>query len=287
MKIKHSKYKNTGILFELLVRQITSDTLKGIDSPSVDILKKYFVKSELGKEYKLYETLLKTSPLSESRATILVDTIIEASQKLNRTRLRKEKYNLVKEIKDHYNLETFFTSKVRNYKELASVYTLIESYNSQENIDPTQIVDNKVTLLEHLTKHEIKEEKVKEDILKEYESYDKDLKILTYKVLLEKFNNKYQDLSTQQKQVLKEFINSVDSTSGLRDFYNAKVNELKLNLVKESKNVKDKATQIKIVEVSKLLQELNKTCKVTNDHMVDLLQYYELIQEIQKSNESI
>ena len=224
MKIKHSKYKNTGILFELLVRQITSDTLKGIDSPSVDILKKYFVKSELGKEYKLYETLLKTSPLSESRATILVDTIIEASQKLNRTRLRKEKYNLVKEIKDHYNLETFFTSKVRNYKELASVYTLIESYNSQENIDPTQIVDNKVTLLEHLTKHEIKEEKVKEDILKEYESYDKDLKILTYKVLLEKFNNKYQDLSTQQKQVLKEFINSVDSTSGLRDFYNAKVN---------------------------------------------------------------
>jgi len=287
MKIKHSKYKNTGILFELLVRQITSDTLKGIDSPSVDILKKYFVKSELGKEYKLYETLLKTSPLSESRATILVDTIIEASQKLNRTRLRKEKYNLVKEIKDHYNLETFFTSKVKNYKELASVYTLIESYNSQENIDPTQIVDNKVTLLEHLTKQEIKEEKVKEDILKEYESYDKDLKILTYKVLLEKFNSKYQDLSTQQKQVLKEFINSVDSTSGLRDFYNAKVNELKLDLVKESKNVKDKATQIKIVEVSKLLQELGKTCKVTNDHMVDLLQYYELIQEIQKSNESI
>jgi hypothetical protein len=287
MKIKHSKYKNTGILFELLVRQITSDTLKGIDSPSVNILKKYFVKSELGKEYKLYETLLKTSPLSESRATILVDTIIEASQKLNRTRLRKEKYNLVKEIKDHYNLETFFTSKVKNYKELASVYTLIESYNSQENIDPTQIVDNKVTLLEHLTKQEIKEEKVKEDILKEYESYDKDLKILTYKVLLEKFNSKYQDLSTQQKQVLKEFINSVDSTSGLRDFYNAKVNELKLDLVKESKNVKDKATQIKIVEVSKLLQELGKTCKVTNDHMVDLLQYYELIQEIQKSNESI
>lgn len=287
MKIKHSKYKNTGILFELLVRQITSDTLKGKDSPSVDILKTYFVKSELGKEYKLYETLLKTSPLTESRATILVDTIIESSQKLNRTRLRKEKYNLVKEIKQHYNLETFFTSKVKNYKELASIYTLIESYNSQENVDPSQIVDNKITLLEHLTKQEVQEEKVKEDVLKEYESYDKDLKILTYRVLLEKFNTKYQDLSIEQKQVLKEFINSVDSTSGLRDFYNSKVNELKLNLVKESKNIKDKATQIKIVEVSKLLKELGKTCKVTNDHMVDLLQYYELIKEIQKSNESV
>ena len=47
MKIKHSKYKNTGILFELLVRQITADTLKGVDSPAINLLKENFVKSEL------------------------------------------------------------------------------------------------------------------------------------------------------------------------------------------------------------------------------------------------
>ena len=53
MKIKHSKYKNTGLLFELLVRQITADTLNGGSSPSLNILKKSFANTELGKEYKL------------------------------------------------------------------------------------------------------------------------------------------------------------------------------------------------------------------------------------------
>ena len=129
MKIKHSKYKNTGILFELLVRQITADTLKGVDSPAIDILKEYFVKTELGREYKLYESILKSKVLNEGRANSLISTILENSKKFNRTVLRKQKYNLINEIKKHYNLESFFGSKIKNYKEIASIYTLIESYN--------------------------------------------------------------------------------------------------------------------------------------------------------------
>lgn len=284
MKIKHSKYKNTGILFELLVRQITADTLKGGDSPAIDILKEYFVKTPLGREYKLYETILKSKVLNEGRANIVISTILESSKKFNRTTLRKQKYNLINEIKKHYNLDVFFGSKIKNYKELAALYTLIESYNCEQDTNTQQLIDNKVTLLEHLTKQEVKEDDVKEDVLKEFQTYDKDLRILTYKVLLEKFNDKYQDLSKDQKQVLKEFINSVDSTPGLRDFYNAKINELKESLNKESNNIKDKATKIKIQEITKLLVELDKTTKVTNDNLVDLLQYYELVKEVQIAN---
>ena len=287
MKIKHSKYKNTGILFELLVRQATADTLKGTDSPAIDLIKKYFVKSELGREYKLYESVIKSKVLNEGRANVVISTILETSQKLNRTSLRKQKYNLIAEIKNQYTLDSFFGTKIKNYKELASLYTLIEGFNIKDVTDTNQLVDNKVTLLEYLTKQSIETEEVKEDVLKEFQTYDKDLRILTYQVLLEKFNSKYQDLSNDQKEVLKEFINAVDSTPSLREFYNTKIEELKSSLNKEAKSIKDKATQVKVQEISKLLTELDKNDKVSNDNLVDLLQYYELIKEIKVANDKL
>lgn len=282
MKIKHSKYKNTGILFELLVRQITADTLKGDDSPAIDLLKSYFVKTELGREYKLYESIIKSKVLNESRANVLISTILENSKKFNRTILKKQKYNLINEIKKHYNLESFFGTKVKNYKEIASVYTLIESYNTAELTDINQINQNKVTLLEFLTKQETS--KPTDELMNEFSGYDKDLRQLTYRVLLEKFNDKYDSLSIEQKEILKEFIYSVDSTPSLREFYNTKVNNLKEILNKESNNIKDPATKIKITEVAKLLSEIDKNTKVDSDNLVDLLQYYELVKEIQVAN---
>lgn len=283
MKIKHSKYKNTGILFELLVRQITADTLKGGDSPAIDILKEYFIKSELSREYRLYESILKSKNLSESHANVYIETTISNSKYLNRSILKKQKYNLINEIKQHYDLVTFFGSQISDYKTLASIYTLMESSNTSSP-NTKQLIANKINLLEHLTKKEQSSTEGKDNVLQEFSAYDKDLRSLTYRILQEKFNEKYDSLNSDQKQVLKEYINSVDSAPGLRDFYNSKINELKSSLVKESNNVKDKATKIKIQEVSKMLTELDKTSKVSDDNLVDLLQYYELIKEIKVSN---
>ena len=284
MKIKHSKYKNTGILFELLVRQITADTLKGGDSPAIDILKEYFTNTSLGKEYKLYESILKSKVVTEGRATLVIDTILEASTKFNRKSLKKQKYNLINEIKKHYNLESFFGSKISDYKELAALYTLIENVNSNSISNPTQLVDNKITLLEHLTKKEVTQNS-KQTVLEEFSTYDKDIRTLTYKVLLEKFNNKYDTFTIDQKQVLKEYINSVDSTPDLRNFYNNKILDLKSILKEITKNIKDKATQVKITEVTKFLTELKKTDKVGDDNLVDLLRFYKLVNEIQIAND--
>jgi len=285
MKIRHSKFKNTGILFELLVRQITADTLKGEDSPAIDILKKYFVKTSLGREYKLYESILKSKVLNEGRANMVISTILESSKNFNRTSLRKQKYNLINEIKNHYDIDIFFGSKIKNYKELASLYTLIEGYNSNTTPSSNQIIENKITLLEYLTKQEIDDKNLSEDVLTEFQGYDKDLRILTYKVLLEKFNTKHDNLSTDQKQILKEFINSVDSTPGLRNFYNTKIKNLKSSLIEESKKIKNNSVKIKVIEISKMLTEISKNTKINTDNLVDLLQYYELVNEIKISNE--
>ena len=287
MKIKHSKFKNPGILFELLVRQITADTLKGSDSPAIDIIKKYFVKTELGREYKLYETILKSKVLTESRANVFISTALDNSKKFNKRVLRKEKYQLINEIRNNYNIEEFFGAKIKNYKELASLYTLIEGSRIDNYSNTQQIIDNKISLLEFLTKQEVNKTQIEKDIIQEFSTFDKDTRILTYKVLLEKFNDKYKDLSNEQKQVLKEFINSVDSTPSLRNFYNEKINILKEQLSVISNNIKDKATKIKVNEVSKYLVELSKTDKVDNDNLVDLLQYFELVKEIKVANGKI
>ena len=284
MNIKHSKYKNTGILFELLVRQITSDTLSGKDSKASSILKKYFVKTELGREYKLYETLTKHKNLTEGKAEVVINSVIESSKHLNRGALKRQKYNLIKEIQNHYNLEEFFKTKLPNYKTHAALYTLIEIYNSENLSNPDQLISNKIAILESLTTKQVNKQKVEDDLITEFQSYDKDLRILTYKVMLEKFNGKYSTLNDNQKMVLKEFINSVDSTPKLREFYNTKVEEIKEELNKLYKKVSEKVIQIKLNEVTNLLTPLGKTSNVGNDDLVNLLQYYELLEELAKAN---
>lgn len=284
MKIKHSKYKNTGILFELLVRQITADTLSGKPSPATGIMKNYFVKSELSKEYKLYETLTQKSGLTEGKADIIINTLLETSKKLNRSTLKREKYNLIKEIKKHYNLDEFFKTQLPHYRVHASFFILTEIYNQDNLTNPNQIIDNKVTLLEHLTTKEVNKEVVKESVIEEFKSYDKDLRILTYRVLLEKFNGKYEGLNPNQKAVLKEFINTVDSTPTLREFYNTKIREIQSMLTELNSKVADKAIQIKVNEVSNILEEVDKTTKINDDHLVNLLQYYSLVEELEKTN---
>ena len=282
MYIKHSKFKNTGILFEVIVRKITSETLSGTDSPAIKILKSHFVNTELGKEYKLYETIFKSKNLDYSRASTTLETILESSKKLNRSIIRKDKYNLIKDLKEHYNVEDLFKTKLNDYKAQASLYTLLEAYNTDKLINPNQIIDNKVTLLEHLTLKEVTRDGVKNDVIEEFKSQDKDIRTLTYYVLLEKFNDRYSSLNLRQKNILKEFIESVDNTPSLKEFYNKEVIYIKESINYQIQETKSKVIKIKLNEVSSLIKELGKRTTINNSHLVDLLQYHSLIEELKK-----
>ena len=284
MLIKHSKFKNTGILFELLVRQITSDTLSGKSSEATNILKKYFSKTELGREYKLYDSLLKRTNLTEGKAEVVIGTILESAKQLNRSALKRQKYNLINEIKEHYSLEEFFKTKLPHYKSQAAIYTLIEATGSDKKQSHEQIITNKLVLLEHLTSSTKKTDKPKDSIMEEFSQYDRDTRILTYRILLEKFNTKYSDFSSNKKSILKEFINSVDNTDKLKVFYNTKINEMKGELVSLNKKTKNQVTKIKINEVATFLVGLGKNDKVNNEHIINLLQYCDLLEELHQAN---
>ena len=282
MAIKHSKYRNTGILFELLVRQTTSDLIKNQDSKAVKILKKYFTNTELGKEYSLYNTFSTSQKLSEAKAEILISTILEQYKKLDYQKIAKLKYNLIKEIKANYNLDDFFKSKVDNYKPFAAVYTIFESHHSK-SVDTKQVLLNKITLLEHLTVTPIENQKAPQSLVQEFMKEDKEIRLLAYKILVEKFNNKYKDFSDRQKGILKEYITNVSDTKALKDYLNKELKAIKTELTELKNSTKDPVTKIKLEEVLKFIKPLSEGHTIKDETITGILQYCDLIDELKSA----
>lgn len=281
MRIKHNKLRNTGLIFELLVKQIAADTLSRKDSPSVSILKKYFTgTAALAKELRLYEFISKSKDISQSKAETILSTITEISRKLDQGELKDEKYKLIADLKSHYNLNEFFSIQVREYKALAALYCLLEAQNNSDLIDPNSLIENKTTILEHLTSNSQNEQDVKDTLIEEYSKYDKDLRLLTFKILLEKFNDKYKDLLPEQKNILREFITSVSSNTRLRNIVNEELGKIRKDVLDLTSKVKDEVVKIKLNEIAKSIKTVTNKEKISDNHLVNLMQYYDLVNEL-------
>lgn len=281
MKIKHSKYKNTGLIFELLIKQVAADTLSRKESPAIKVIKKFYTgNTTLVKEFKLYDFILKNKGVGSKKAETIVSTIVEISRKLDLDSLKRQKYELIKELKQHYNLEEFFSMKVDTYKPLAALYCLLEAQNTPDLLDPNVFVNNKTTILEHLTQTKHSEGQVKDALIEEYSKFDKDLRLLTYKILLEKFNNQYKDLLPEQKNILKEFIVSANSSIRLRNIVNEEMVKLGKDISVLKAKITDSVVRIKLEEIQKAIVPVKNTQKVDDNHLVSLMQYYELVNEL-------
>jgi len=286
-KLKHSKIKNTSILFELLTRQITADVLAGKSTKSVKIVKKYFNENtELGKELQLYRILSEKYCESESRASNLIDIVLESRQKLSSTKLRNEKYNLIREIKENYNVSDFFNGRISNYRLLASIYNVFQAQTSPTVFNPEQVVNSKFTVLEHITSKKISDKEIKEKVLSEYTKKDKDLRLLAYQILVDKFNQKYKTLNESQKSLLKHYINNISNTNSLREFVDSEVIKIKKTLNIHLPKVTDEITKIKLTEAINQVGNLAKGKVVDEKQVLTLMRYYELVKEIENVHES-
>jgi hypothetical protein len=250
------------------------------ESAAFNIVKKYFSRGEIAKEYKLYQTLTKAVSLNEVKAESIINSTVKLSERINRTALRKEKYNLIKEIKENYDLEEFFKAKIHNYKAQASIYNLIEAQVSTEFINPSFVIENKVTLLEFLTKQNIDKDKVENQLMEEYASQDKATRALISKIMIEKFNQKYSELIPEQRDVLKVYINNISNTVSLREYVNKSFDSIKKSLDNLKGKVKDQRTQIKLNELSSIIKPLDKNESVKDEDILNLLQFHELLHEI-------
>lgn len=283
-RVKHSKFKNTGILFELLVRQITLEILNGDTSEKAKtIVKEFFApKTELNKELRLYELLLKEKYNSESRAEKFIDTVNEAHNRIDSKQLQKEKYNLIKKINESFNMDEFLSSPISNYRVLASIYKIFESKNLQD-YDVKDVFNSKITLIENITSKPSKLVNKKENtnqIVEEYKKQDKDLRLLTYKVLVETFNKKYSKLNENQKELLKQYINNLSNTTGFKSYVEKQIPSIVSELKTLSKSINDKVTQIKLSETISVLNKTKIGKVVSDNHVSSLMMSYELIKEI-------
>jgi hypothetical protein len=277
-QIKHSKFRNTGFLFELLVRQVTSDILANRKSIAEGLLKKYFnSKTELANELKLYQFIVNEKYNNENRAERFIDAVIDNRKKLDEKKILKEKYNLIKDIKENYQIDDFLKSQVPNYKVLASVYKIFEfNLNNQSSYDPKDFVNTKFAIVEHLTSKPVANAKSVDKINEALKKEDKEIRLLTYKMLVENFNKKYKSLNEKQKGILKEYINSFTNTDNLKAFITNEVVELNKELAKTGKEIKDKVTKIKLAETINQLNKIKTASKITDTHITSVIMGYEL-----------
>lgn len=282
-KIKHSKFKNTGFIFELLVRQVTSEILSSSKSVAEKILKEHFnSKKELSKELKLYQYLVNEKYNSETKAEKFIDTVCEARKRLDETKITKEKYNLIKTIKENYNIDEFIKSPISNYKALASIYKVFEVTTSNEQYEPTEIVGARFTITENIINSSIqnKDTKMKDAVMEEYKRIDEDLRAISYKILVESFNKKYKTLTAEQKGLLREYINNINNTGKLNEYVGGEVVKLVMELKEVGKSVKDKVTKIKLAETVSNLKKIKSAKRIKEEHLSAMMMTYELLKEL-------
>ncbi len=282
-QIKHSKFRNTGFLFELLVRQVTSDILNNRKGIAEGLLKKYFnSKTELSNELKLYQFIVSERYNNENRAERFVDAVVESRKKLDEKKILKEKYNLIKEIKDNYSIDEFLRSQIPNYKVLASVYKIFEyKINDSQNYDPKDFVNTKYTLVEHLTGKTPTVKTITEStIATELKKEDKEIQLLSYKMLVDSFNQKYSNLNDKQKGLLEEYINSFTNSDNLKVHFTSEVKSLIKEFKSAATKINDKVTKIKLAETINQLNKISNITKVKDNHITSLMMCYELEKEL-------
>jgi len=280
-KLKHSKIKNTGILYELLTRQITVDVLNGKDSKAVDIVKDAFNENTcLGRELQLYKLLTEKNYKSENKANHLLEIVVNSRKRISNAKIKNEKYNLIKKINESFDTKDFFNGRIPNYKLLASIYNVFQSESSQEEYNAEQVLNSKFTVLEHITNNNMNTNDKQDKIIKEYSQNDKDLRLLTYKILVDKFNKKYKSLDESQKGLLKNYINNISNTNQMRQFVNEEVKSVRKELQYHLPRVKDKVTKIKLYEAIKQIVNLTKGRVIEEQQVLSLMRYYELVKEI-------
>jgi tellurite resistance protein len=286
--IKHSKFKNTGFIFELLVRQITSEIMSGkTNSKAEKILKEFFSsKKELSKELKLYQYLINEKYNSEAKAEKFVETVCEARKRLDEQKITKEKYNLIKQIKETYNIDEFTKSPISNYKSLASIYKVFEATITKESFEPKDIVNSKFTIVENMINSSIenKDKKVNDRVFEEYKKQDEEVRMLSYKMLVENFNKKYNNLSEEQKRLLKEYINNINNTGKLKEYVTNEVNSLSEGLKQIGSKVSDKVTKIKLAETISNIKKIKSVKKLKESHLSALMMSYELLKELKNAS---
>jgi hypothetical protein len=285
-KLKHSKFKNAGILFELLVRQVTADILNGSeDSKANAILRKYFSEAtELGKENRLYRIIMEEKVKDSASADRMLESVLKTRKKLDEKALVRQKYELIKEIRDTYPIDDFLKGAIGNYKLLASIYKIFEETVYNVECDPRDLFKARSCICERMvaakTPTRLISEDEKKNLIATYQQQNEDVRLLAYKLLVDSFNEKYAGLDGKQKVLIREYINNISNTNSLRQYINTEIPTVRQEIVALKEKVTNDIIRIKLDETVNQLDKISKGTLVKENQVMALLLSYELIKEL-------
>jgi hypothetical protein len=252
--------------------EVLNDNQKQV---ALSLIKKHFnPKSEILKELMLYQSLSKET---KNDGAELLSLTLESRKSLNHLKLEAEKYDLVKDIRKKYDIKTFFETRTANYKLCASIFKLFEHSPS---MNPDEYLTAKKTVLETITGQK-REEVLEEQVERDWRDQDKDTRTLGFKIVVQKFNEKYRTLSDRQKTLLSRYINEDTSTPEFKNYVMKEVGYVNSKLQSLADFVNDPITKIKLMETLKLTQNIISAKQVKDEHLSSLLKYFELIEELQ------
>jgi hypothetical protein len=272
-KLKHSKVKNTGVIFEILTRLLVTETLNQSEQKSLRLIKRHFGKnSELLRELLLYQSLQERAK-SPGSATRMVDIVLDSYRTLSRPKLSREKYNLIGDIQKIYDINEFFSTRVSNYKLLASIYKMME-YAPSDN--PSEHINCREFIVESLSSTPSEEQENETEAL--WKQQPSDVRKLGFKIIVERFDRKYQGLSERQRGLLSRYINSNTTSEEFRNYVYTEVTHLRSELSKVADQIVDDVLTIKVREAVNLTETILASRVVKDEHLSAMLKYYELIE---------
>lgn len=276
-KLKHSKYKNTGLIFNLLSNQLTTDILNNSVNESLKIIKKFFKEgTELHKELICYQSILNSNTTKEIIAQKVIEVSLQHHKRINKDKLNNERYNLIKSINENYT-QDFFNSNVKNYKTLATIYKLFEYKNDLNMLEYT---NNYSMLIESIIEN--KTQDIKNDNLSELSTQPKDIQQIAYNILVKKFNEKYKPLNESQKKLMNKYITENIQSDTFKDYVIQESINIKEQLLNISEEIKDNILKIKLTELSTLIDDIIHTKQIKENQLTAIIKYYELIEVINK-----
>tara|TARA_R110000824_G_scaffold117863_7_gene269927 strand:- start:1411 stop:2229 length:819 start_codon:yes stop_codon:yes gene_type:complete len=272
MRLKHNKKRNTALLYEVLVRELT---ISGLEKDAqkrnavISLIKEFFIfDTEIKKELSLYKTLLETKNLPLRLAEKLLYEVKIAHKNLNKKQLFKEQSQLIKIINKNLSKETY-SIFVPNYKNLATISQIFS-----EDVS----VKSRVLLEENIVQKLAINKGTKEE-------NEKQITNLVLQNFINKYNTSYSFLMSEQKELLNKYVLSfLDNGVEFKFYLNEEITRIKEN-IKKSLRMEDIKKDTKIKEkVEKVLNLLENFAKnpISEETLKHILKMQVLVSEIQQ-----
>jgi|TARA_Y100000034_G_scaffold93567_1_gene113265 uncharacterized protein (DUF1778 family) len=278
--MKHNKKYNIGVIFELLTKQVATGVINeqpAVSKKASTLINKYFsTNALLHEELLLFNILLYNQADSHRVASKLLEGTLVSAQAMEERELIEVKETLIKEISEIFDEQTFFKTKIPNYKVYASIQQLLNLSRKKQN---SRKITEKIILEETVIDHLLNNTEVQ----RAKEQYEKNNKQsvdnFTMKLVLEKFNTKYDSkFNSEQKVLLRDFINN--NTQEFEKHAKDEIIKVDSVLEKAINECNDSLLKIKLQDAKKILNEI-KTLELSENVLTRLLTYLDLTKDLQ------